>query len=264
MNKYLLVLTNTWNEIFTYRLNFTVWRVRTVLQFLIVYFLWVSVMPDKGQLFGYSKQLMMTYVLMTQVFGTAIFSTRTGEIAENINSGDLSIFLVRPWGYFKYWFFRDFGDKAVNLLFSAAEISLILLLLRPPIFLQSNLTFLIFTVASLAVAVVLHFFVSCLLSMIGFWSSDVWAPRFIFYISINFFTGGIFPLDILPGNVYQILKYSPFAYLQFFPIKVYLGQVSLSEIFLGLIVGSFWTVFFYLTLKLVFNKGLKNFTAAGR
>lgn len=264
MNKYLLVLTNTWNEIFTYRLNFVMWRIRTVLQFLIVYFLWVSVMPESGQLFGYSKELMMTYVLMTQVVGTMIFSTRTGEIAENINSGDLSIFLVRPWGYFKYWFFRDLGDKAVNLSFSAVEITLILLLFQPPIFLQTNPLFLIMAVVAIGIAVFLHFFISCLLSMIGFWSSDVWAPRFIFYISINFFTGGIFPLDILPNHIFQILKYSPFAYLQFFPIKVYLGQVSLPEILVGLLIGIFWTIFFYFVLKLIFNKGLKNFTAAGR
>lgn len=264
LSKYLIVMKNTWDEITTYRFNFVVWRFRTILNLLVIYFLWSSVMPEHGNLFGYTKEMIITYILGTQVVSSFVFSTRTHEIADNINSGDLSVFLIRPWGYFKYWFFRDFGDKAMNVLFSAFEISLILLFLKPDIFIQTNPFFLFLTLSAIALGVVLHFFISCLLSMTGFWSPEAWAPRFIFYILRDLFSGGIFPLNILPGPVFAVVQLLPFSFLMYFPIKIYLGQIPINEIFQGFFITIAWTLLFWGLLNFIWNKGLRSYTAVGR
>ena len=264
MNKYWLVARNTWDEATTYRLSFIMWRIRMVTQLLTVYFIWASVMPQGGSLFGYSRELMLTYILGTQVITSLVFSSRTQEIAENINTGDLSTFLLKPIGYFKYWFFRDLGDKAMNLAFSVVELGLFFLILSPPLFIQSDFAILAFFTFSLFLAVILNFLIGCLMSMIGFWSSEVWAPRFVFYVIISFFTGGLFPLDILPKPIFDFLGLLPFTYLQFFPLKIYLGQVAWLEILKGLIISGVWIGVLFFSLHLVWNKGLTKFSAAGR
>lgn len=264
MKKYYLVARNTWDEILSYRINFALWRLRTIIGLLISYFLWTSVMPDKGTLFGYTKDLMVTYVLVAPLIYSIIFSTRTHEMAENINNGDLSLFLTKPFGYFKYWFSRDFGDKAMNISFCIVEFLLFILILRPNIFIQSNPAYLALFFASLIMGIVLHFFIGSLMSMIGFWSPEVWAPRFIFYTLVSFFAGSMFPLDILPEPLFNILKLLPFTYLQYFPIKIYLGQLSLFEVFQGFSITLFWIFITYFALKIVWNKGLKMYTASGR
>ncbi len=264
MKKYWLVIKNTWDEILTYRLSFIIWRVRTVFQLLVVYFLWTSVIPKDATLFGYSMTLMVTYILLTQVVGAFVLATRTAEIAENINSGDLSIFLIKPFGYFRYWFARDIGDKAMNISFSIVELTILFLLLQPQIFIQNNFYLICLFIVAVIIGIILNFFISSLLSMIGFWSPDVWGPRFIFYILITFFTGGFFPLDILPKTIYNLMMLTPFPYLQFFPIKIYLGQLSSLEIISGIIISLVWILSLVLILKVVWNKGIKSFTAAGR
>lgn len=264
MKKYLIVMRNTWDEITTYRFNFVMWRFRTLLQLLTIYFLWISVLPATGELFGYTRELMLTYILCSQIVYAIVMTTRTQEIAENINNGDLSMFLVRPWGYFKYWFFRDLGDKAMNIVFSIAELTLIILFLQPQIFLQQNPTFILLSLISISMAIISNFLLSCLLSMTGFWSPEVWAPRFIFYVLLTFFTGGIFPIDILPKPIFNIFMLLPFPYLQYFPIKIYLGQLQLSEILQGFTLSAFWIVIFYLALRFIWLKGLRMYTAAGR
>lgn len=264
MRKYLLVTANTFNEILTYRFNFVMWRIRNVLGFLAIYFLWNSVMPENGVLFGYSKQAILTYILAGQVVSSIVFSTRTHEIGENINNGNLSVFLIKPFGYFKYWFFRDLGDKAMNIVFSLTELAIFILVLKPTFFIQTNIFYLGLFILSLALAVVLHFFISSMLSLTGFWSNEVWAPRFIFYILITFFTGGIFPLDILPKPLYELSLYLPFAYLQYLPLKIYLGTLGFNEILRGLVVAGFWSLSLCFLLQFIFNRGLKSYTAAGR
>lgn len=263
MKKYYLVAKNTWDEILTYRINFSLWRVRTVVGLLISYSLWNSVMPEEGTLFGYSRDLMITYVVLAPVIFAIVFSSRTHEMAENINRGDLSMFLTKPFGYFKYWFARDIGDKAMNIVFSIAEFSLFLFIFKPALFLQFNPIYLVLFGISLALAIVLHFFIGCLMSMVGFWSPEVWAPRFIFYTLVSFFAGSMFPLDILPEPIFNVLKLLPFTYLQFFPIKIYLGHLSMLEILQGFGITIIWIGITYGVLKLVWQKGLRMFAASG-
>lgn len=263
MHKYFLVAKNTWDEILSYRVNFLLWRVRAVITMLISYFLWTSVMPDQGTMFGYSKELMVTYVLLAPIIFSIVLSTRTHEISENINTGNLSLFLLKPFGYFKYWFSRDIGDKAMNSAFSLGEFLLFIFIVRPEIFIQTNFFYILMFFISLILAIILMFFVGCLMSMVGFWSPEVWAPRFIFYTLVSFLAGSLFPLDILPPAVYEVLKFLPFAYLQYFPIKIYLGQVNLPEILQGFEITLIWTGIVYLSLRRVWNKGLKIFTATG-
>ncbi len=264
MNKYLRVARNTWEETLTYRFNFLMWRIRTVVILLSIYFLWHSVIPQGSTLFGYTQNMMLTYILLTSITNAFVTSTRTYEIGDEINRGDLLNYLIKPINYFLYWFSKDIGDKAMNIIFSAAELTILFLIIKPPIFIQTNLVFVGFFIASISFAIVLYFFINILLGLIGFWSPEVWAPRFIFTIILGFFAGNYFPLDILPTPIFKIFEALPFSYLIYFPIKIYLGQVPIAEIIRGFLIMLLWTVIFFSSVLFVWKKGLKAYSAQGR
>lgn len=264
MGKYILVIKNTWNEILTYRLNFVMWRARTILQFLTIYFLWLAIIPAQGEVFGWSQSLILTYILGGALLTSIIFSTRTHEIGDNIVKGDLSIFLVKPLNYFAYWFSRDVGDKLMNISFATVELYFLFLILKPPIFIQTDPFYLVAALSAMILALLLYFLLGCLLGLLGFWSSEVWAPRFIFFILITFFAGGLFPLDILPESLFRIFEYFPFTYLLYFPLKVYLGGLDYFHIFKGGVFAFFWIIILSFLVYLIWQKGLKNYTAYGR
>jgi ABC-2 type transport system permease protein len=264
MNKYFLVIKNTWDEIVTYRLNFVMWRVRTVLLLLTTYFLWKALIPANQQLFGYTQSLILTYVLGASLITALVFASRTQEIGDNINSGDLSIFLIRPINYFGYWLSRDIGDKAMNMSFSLIEIALLFILLRPPIFIQTNIIFILLMFIMIMLAVFLQFIIGSLLGMIGFWSPDIWAPRFIYMTLLSFLAGSIFPIDILPIAFRTVMQLLPFQYLLYFPLKIYLGQLTLIDIIQGICIMLIWIVLSSLLLYKVWKKGLREYAAVGR
>ncbi|MBI2033043.1 MAG: ABC-2 family transporter protein [Candidatus Levybacteria bacterium] len=263
MRKYWLVIKDTWDEILTYRLSFIVWRIRTVFQLLTVYFLWLVLIPQGSQLFGYTQSLMLTYILGTAFLSSVILATRSYEMGENINNGDLSIFLIRPINYFYYWFARDIGDKAMNISFAVIELSILVVILKPPLFFQHDMMILFLTAISITFSIIMHFLFGSLLGMIGFWSPDVWAPRFIFFIIINFFAGMLFPIDILPKAVATFFQFTPFPYLLYFPIKIYLGQLNSSHIYVGILTTILWTILLSVFLKMVWLRGLRFYTAQG-
>ena len=95
--KYWQVTKNTWNESLTYRLNFIMWRVRVILQFLTTYLLWAAILSSGKAIGFYNQNIMLGYVLGAWLLGTIVFSNRTQEIAEEINQGNLSNSLLKPF-----------------------------------------------------------------------------------------------------------------------------------------------------------------------
>ncbi len=265
MNKYFLVGKNLVSEIFTYRLNFVMWRVRMILSLLTIYFLWSALIPEGRELFGYTNSSILTYIILVHLTYSFVVASRSYAVGEDIIQGNLSNFLLKPFNYFTYLFSKDVGDKFMNISLTVIELSILFVILKPPIFIQTDLLLLLLTALSILSGIGIMFFIYVLLGSIGFWSQEVWAPRFIFFtIILNFFTGFLFPLDILPKPIFDFIQFLPFSYLLYFPVKIYLGQMAIDQILMGTSISLFWVVVFHLLLKKVWTKGLQIYGAYGR
>lgn len=265
MKKYFLVAKNTWGEITTYRVSFIVWRLRILIHVLLLYFLWSAILPSKDvSFFGYTQSSMLTYILVLAFVSAIVTPTKSYAIGDDIVSGNLSNYLLRPINYLLYWFSKDAGDRVLDVLFSAAELIVLFLLLRPPLFIQTDVTYIVLLIVAMVIATLMYFFFNVLLGFIGFWSHDIWAPRFIFYTVVSFFAGGYFPLDILPQPLNSFFHALPFGFLLYFPVKVYLGQLSLATILNGFLLASLWLLFFASVIYLLWKRGLRSYTAYGR
>lgn len=264
MRKYWLIIKNTWDEYGEYRLNFVLWRVRVVIRFLITYFLWSSIFPGNQEFFGYTRVMMLTYVLMVYLISNFVFATRTQEIGDEINQGKLTNYLLRPVSYFKSVAARDISDKLLNFGFTVVEFTVLFLLLKPPIMLQNQPVVLFLTLIAFIGATLVYFCISALMGFLGFWTTEIWGIRFIFFISLDFLAGNFFPIDILPQLASKILLLTPFPYMFYFPVKIYLGQLSTGNILQGFLVLGIWTVILIQLVTVVWKNGLKVYSAEGR
>ena len=263
MQPYIQTIKNTVAETMTYRLNFVLWRVRTVLRLLILIFLWQALFANQSEVFGYARTEMMTYLLLSQVIGTVILATRTQDIGGDIQQGNLSNYLVKPMPYFGYIVSRDIADKLMNLSFAVVEFSILFAFLRAPIIFPS-LAMLGFFLLAVVMGTVIFFCISSLLSMVGFWTQETWASRFVFVFVNEFLSGGLFPLDILPPVIQKIVFILPFQFLMYFPLKIYLGHLSFPQILSGFAIGLVWLTALLYIMKTIWSRGLKAYTAEGR
>lgn len=262
MKKYFSIFGITLQEIFTYRLNMVMWRVRQVFVFLIPFFIWRAVLGGGGNIYGYSFAAIMTYLFGTTVLRSLVMGSRTVDLGWMINSGALTIPLMRPFNIFSFFFIRDLADKLFNLSFMLIEIPILLIIFHPPVFLQSNPTFIFLASLSTLFAIFIYFFINVVFGSFAFWSRDVWAPRFLLMVIMEFATGAMFPLDMLPLFWQKIALMTPFPYLLYVPLKVYLGTDSNTV--QHLIVGLSWTLALGLITKYVWQKGIKSYEAEGR
>src|SRR5690242_16525891 len=122
MKKYWSVFTITLQEYFAYRLNMLMWRIRQIFVFLIPYFIWSSILAKGGELYGYNFPALMTYLFGTTILRSLVMGSRTADLGWMINSGYLTIPLMRPLSIFRFLFTRDMADKLFNMTFIFFEI----------------------------------------------------------------------------------------------------------------------------------------------
>lgn len=266
MKKYLTVFGLSFQNEFTYRLNFILWRVRNVLRILMTFFLWSSVFSQNKIAFGYTREQMLAYVFLVLLISSFVMSAPSNDnIGGEISSGDLSNFLVKPVGYLRYWLTRDWASKLLNGIFSVLEITLLWLFLKPALNLSNSPIILVIGIVSCVLAAILFFIITKLAIAISFWNpEDTWGLMFLVLVFMETIAGTIFPLNVLPTAIYNLLKLTPFPYMIYFPISILVGKFSIGESTQIILISLGWILGFYLVLAKVWKKGLKTYAASGR
>ncbi len=267
MNKYLQVFKISFQQEFVYRVNFVMWRVRNVLQIFLVFFLWDTVFAQTDRVvFGYDRSRILTYVFGLLIVRAFVLSALAAEVAGEVSRGELSNYLLKPVNYFKYWLTRDISSKVLNLFFATIEVTLLYFLLKPPFFLQTNLLSLGAFLISIITAMFIYFVLLFITSSIPFWLPEAgWGGHFLVSVVIvEFLSGALFPLDVLPQAVQNVLNLTPFPYLIFFPLQVYLGKITGLVLVKGILVSLFWAGALWFLMNSIWKKGLKVYQAHGR
>ncbi len=266
MRKYWSVLRIGFIQELAYRSKFVMGRLQSILQVFLIFFLWDSVFSDPGrEVFGYDRAKILTYVFGLLIVKAVVASSKTADISGIISSGELTNYLLKPVNFVRYWFWRDISARGINTMFSILEVGILYVILRPPIFVQTNLVSLAGFLILIMIAVVIFFLMLTLVSFIPFWLVEqTWPPVFLFLTVSEILSGAIFPLDIFPDAIQRVLYFLPFPYLIFMPIQVYLGKVVGMELVRSLLMASFWMVGMMVGVSWVWKRGLVHYRAEGR
>ena len=263
MRKYWAIFQLAWQNSFEYRLEFFSHILLGLIQLAVLFFIWKAIFKQVNNFSGYTFSSMVTYLVMVQFLHFVNRQNTSRQIAEEIKNGDLSIFLLKPLNYLKYWFFSFLASRFFECLIRLSIITIFLILF------SSSLQFLLWSrifpfVLFLIISMSFNFLLNCLFASATFWITDIRLFSTMVGLSVGFFSGELMPLDIFPGVLRVISEVLPFQYMLFFPIKIFQGSLSGRQIFTGAAVAIFWTIGLFFLLKFLWRKGLKRYEAIGQ
>lgn len=88
--------------------------------------------------------------------------------------------------------------------------------------------------------------------------------RMVFQLVAEFFSGLVIPLAFMPDKLIQILKFTPFYYMQNLPFNIYIGYVTdKKEILFSMIVQIMWIIVLTIIGKTLLNKKIKKIEIQG-
>lgn len=220
-----------------------------------------GVFPAHEVLYGYTRADMLTYYVAGLVL-TAWIPTVWWEVGENIRSGALNTYLLRPKSYFWYFWTCQFAVNvwytSMSLVFAGVLALIFPGSLQPPASLFHGAMF-PFTAL---MAFQLAYQTGYLIYLSAFWIEDVSGLLSVTYLVQTVACGQLFPLDFLPSWASKVASFLPFPYWFFFPLKVYMG-LPFDQVLQGIGIAAGWIVLTGVGIKLVWIAGLRRYDARG-
>ncbi len=254
-------------ERLVYRADFALGSLMRFLPIVTQIFLWGAIFQATGrtELANYTYEDFVAYYLLTMV--SRAFSSMPGlasGIARQIRDGEIKKYLVQPVDMVGFLLLNRIAHKLVYYTMAAAPFALVFFLCRAYFTggWPEPTQFLAF-LASLIMAFLLGFFLESTIGMIGFWFLEVNSLLFVYMLLTFFFSGHMFPLDMLPGELQVVVKAIPLQYLAYFPAAVFLEKVQGMALVQGLTLQLAWVALFVLLNRVAFQRGVKRYSGFG-
>jgi len=257
-------------ERLVYRGDFALGTLMRFLPIVTQIFLWGAVFSAIGATAGgsrvavYSYRDFIAYYLLTMI--ARAFSSMPGlatGIARDIRDGTVKKYLIQPIDMLSFLLLYRIAHKLVYYLVAAAPFALVFYLCRGFFPGWPGAITLLGFLASLGMSFLLGFFLEATLGMIGFWFLEVSSLLFVYMLFNFFFSGHMFPIDMLPGIWGDLVRLLPLQYLAYFPSAVFLGKIRGTDLAWGLAVQLAWLVFFMAASRAAFHFGVRRYSGFG-
>ncbi len=252
-----------WQIALTYRGSLLIEGLHALLMPSILMLVWLSVKRTPDVLYSDGDYLL--YYLAMPVVMTITACMTVYEIPEEIRNGTLSRNLLKPFHPLWQYVFKNIAFKMVKLIYLLPVVFSIGWFLGdrlPVVDLSIPRAFLIASI--LCLGIILRYVMTTFLAMTGFWIEHVETLNLVVNAGIwAIFGGMIVPIETMPPWIRPVAHVLPYRYCLSFPIEVLRGHLVPSEILFGLAIGSFWCFAFFILLKFLWRKGLRQYTAYG-
>ena len=181
------------------------------------------------------------------------------DIANDIATGNLSTYLVKPINYLAYWFTRRLASRSLHLVMAILETLIFLMIIKPDLGSLLHPLEAPF-IAIIILALVLFILFDFIVGLTAFWTFRAYGPRFALKVVMEFASGRYFPLLAIPFGIGKALEYLPFSYMVYWPTLIFKGS-SFSLTFW--LVGGTWVILLTLALKFAWKRGLRSYEAVG-
>lgn len=263
MRKYLAIINTYWQRGLAYRFTIIAFRVGEVAEMLVLILLWTALFKEQTLIRGFTEREMITYVLMGNLFHIIVRNFFSDFIASEINEGRLSMFLVKPISYFRFAFAREIGRNSLPMLMSLGTQLLVMFFFLDSLVIHTDIRYLLLIVVMLILAYFVELLLSFIVALVAFWTDEVDGLFRTVERVKRFFSGGYFPLSLLPTALVQVSFLLPFAYSFFVPAQLYLKKIDISTGLKGLCVQLVWIVVLYGIARIVWKRGLRRYEGIG-
>jgi ABC-2 type transport system permease protein len=249
-----------------YRTNFFATGVWMCLSSFVSMSLWTAVYTSSA---GFSVgnmnlRTVLTYIAVAMTCATLTQSSRhERDASEDIRTGDLNKYLLRPVSHIGYIMASSLGHKAVQVLFTA----LVVLCVGVPLAVSADVSLswkgVLYALPILAFGAFMHGFLALTLSYFAFWFDEVWTFHAMKDIALGLAAGMIMPLSALPPAARALSDWLPFQYFAYVPASLIVGTIPAESALMHYTKALGWTLVMFGIAVGVWKQGLKRFGAYG-
>ena len=269
IRKYYSVLKMSWIQTLEYRANALVGAFAIFSGLLIEYLLLSNVFKNEIatgspiQNFASFNHLII-YIMLCMMVGQLKSSWHNSMMMiDEIRSGELNKYLIKPISYFPYNFMNFIGHNSLFYLVYFTIMILTPIVMGPGYAFGGFLQVIGFLIA-LLISVFLSYSIYFCMVCFGFWFGEVRALIIAYNMFTIFLSGQLIPIQLFPEGLKQFVMNSPFRFMVDFPVSIATAQsVDINQLIQGLAMQIGWCVVMYLIGKIIYTIGVRQYEAFG-
>jgi ABC-2 type transport system permease protein len=240
-----------------YRAELILWVLSGSLP-LILMGVWIQ--AAEGGRFGLSAIEFARYFLAVFLVRQFTVVWVIWEFEREVVEGKLSPRLLQPIDPGWHHVAAHLSERVARLPFALGLVGLFFFLYPQAFWLPGGYDLLL-TIPAVGIAFVLRFLTQYTFAMFAFWTERASAIEQFWFLFYLFLSGMVAPLELFPEPVRQIVLWTPFPYMVYFPASLLVGlPVNVGQGFLAILS---WSVVFFLLNRWLWRKGLKHYSGMG-
>lgn len=252
-----------WSEVLQYRGDLVLWTFAIAITPLVSLAVWYAVATSTQS--AQDPRDILTYYILVMLLGIATASWQGFELIQEILSGAIVRYLIRPLSMF--WI-RIAGTIVTKILqLSVPVLTFCGVLLIFPHWFSSALfkvEHLLLFIPSLLLAITISFIMDMTIGTMAFWLEDAQELQSYRFLLMQVASGILVPFAVMPPAARDVLGSLPFRYIISAPAEIILGQAEGTAALALLAYQALWVVVLALLLAFVWKRGLKIYAAPGQ
>ena len=265
MNTYLHIFKMGLQNTAAYRTNFFFRALFNLVPLIAAIAMWRAIFGTSNRtIAGYQLAEMLSYYLIVTVVEiTTAVTEDEWQIATDIKDGTIGQFLVRPIDYLRYRLCLFSANRVIYTAITVVPVTALILWNCKYLVAPAGIVAAFLFGFSLCLSALLQFLLAYLTALLAFWVLEISTFSFMLLAAQRLASGEMFPLDLLPNGLRDLLMLTPFPYCMFFPVSVYMGRLSSMNVAHGLVAQVVWIATMLGLVQLVWRRGLATYTAVG-
>ncbi len=244
-----------------YRFDHFMSILNTCLQIFIFWGIYKALYAGREEVDGITMMMVTTSFILSMGL-KAIFYINDYFLPDKVYDGSIANEFLRPVSFRGRMLAENAGNACFNLIFCflpAVLVSAVILGIKAP---ANGMMFVLFLVSA-ALGYGILWTISFAVQSASFWAINIWSLATIKDVFVNVLSGTMIPLWFMPWWIYEILQFTPFPYIYFTPVQIYLGELSVKEILWQCSMQAGWIVVLFFIGNFIWKKGQKKLVVQG-
>ncbi len=245
--KYWTIFSIELKNHFVYLGDFILSNLSIVVAYFVSVQLWLIGYGTRQEMAGIYKQELIWYLLVVQVIHFSVDYTLMLNIEEDVQSGNITNYLNKPYSYLLYTYCISSGKVVLNLIINFS-ISLLMALFFAKSFVPP-LGGVLQLFPILFLGFLIHFILQCICGIAAFWLERATVFVWVLNTVMLVLGGGLIPIDAWPDSLKPLADYTPFSAIFYYPAKLFIHFKF--DLFLHFLAGQIFWVFILGSLLLL-------------
>lgn len=204
--------------------------------FLVQYFIWQAIFSTRDTLNGFTLEQMLVYYGVMSCINYLTFDFADWNLQMLIRTGKYVTFVLRPVSHIFFAFSQKVGHRSLGFWMEFLPVCLIYFFILGIDLIPAQP---VWAILSVILGFIMTFLVNYCIGLTAFWLTNADGIRRMFLLVRDVTAGVLVPLTFFPEIVQKVLLFLPFQFMQYVPVRVFVGSYELAGFTLSIpqIVG---------------------------